>query len=100
VLVAGGYNSGPILASAELYNPSTGDWTPTGSMTTARASFVMALLSNGKVLAAGGDGFLTSTQLYDPATRTWTATGSMTIGNGYTVHISTILALRAATRAL
>jgi len=82
VLVVGGYNSSPgYLASAELYNPATGIWTATGSMTTGRASFLMVLLPNGQVLAAGGDGFLTSAELYNPVTGTWTVTGSMTIGN-------------------
>lgn len=86
VLVAGGLNptaccGAPPLASAELYNPATGTWTATGSMTTGRSSFVLALLANGEVLAAGGDGFLTSAELYNPATGTWTATGSMTSGN-------------------
>ena len=33
VLVAGGINTDTILASAELYDPATGTWSPTGSMT-------------------------------------------------------------------
>jgi hypothetical protein len=90
VLVAGGYNatfnsSCNTLASAERYNPSTGTWTATGSMTTGRADFTLTVLSNGQVLAAGGDncggGGLTSAELYNPSTGTWTATSSMTIGN-------------------
>lgn len=89
VLVAGGINATlstcGTLAGAELYNPSTGTWTATGSMTTGRYSFSLTLLANGKVLAAGGtncgNGGLTSAELYNPATGTWTATGSMTIGN-------------------
>ena len=32
VLVAGGDNGGTALASAELYDPVTGSWTPTGSL--------------------------------------------------------------------
>jgi hypothetical protein len=36
VLVTGGYNSGGYLNSSELYDPSTGVWATTGSMTYAR----------------------------------------------------------------
>ncbi len=87
VLAAGGYDpnisGAPALASAELYNPSTGTWTATGSMTTARSGFSFVLLQNGEVLAAGGDqapgsGIPSTAELYNPATGTWTATGSMT----------------------
>ncbi len=86
VLVAGGINGSTsgctMLASAELYNPSTGIWTATGNMTTGRYDFTLTLLSNGEVLAAGGAcGPLSSAELYNPATGTWTATGSMTGGN-------------------
>ncbi len=83
VLVAGGWNGGPYIATAELYNPKTGRWTLTGSMHVARASFTATLLKNGKVLVAGGIGnggfsdMLASAELYDPGTGTWTLTGSM-----------------------
>ncbi len=54
----------------------------TGSMTTARANHTATLLSNGKVLIAGGynsiDGNLSSAELYDPATSIFTLAGSMT----------------------
>lgn len=83
VLVTGGENStSSDLASAELYNPATGQWTFTGSMTVPRIKHDAVLLRNGKVLVAGGynqlSGSLASAELYDPATGTWTATGSMT----------------------
>ena len=55
VLVAGGVDSsGNMLASAELYNPTTGTWTVTGSMTTARDLHTTTLLLNGQVLVVGG----------------------------------------------
>jgi len=89
VLVAGGINASTVgcatLVSAELYNPSTGTWTATGSMSTGRYDFSLTLLANGEVLAAGGTncggGGLTSAELYNPSTGAWTATGSMTAGN-------------------
>jgi hypothetical protein len=79
VLVAA---QGQSFTSAELYTPSTGTWTATGSLTTDRANPAMALLGNGQVLAAGGYDTTTNTplasaELYTPGTGTWTLTGSM-----------------------
>ncbi|CAF4472272.1 unnamed protein product, partial [Adineta steineri] len=58
VLVAGGINSGgnPVN-SAELYNPSTGNWTTTGSMSVARQFHTASILANGFVLVAGGNSY-------------------------------------------
>lgn len=54
-LAAGGTAGNPAyLASAELYRPAAGTWTPTGSLGVARTNFQMVLLPNGNVLAAGG----------------------------------------------
>lgn len=83
VLVAGGDNTtflGGPLASAELFNPSTGAWKLTGSMTTAREAHEAVLLRSGEVLVAGGfnaSGTLASAELFEPSTGVWTPTGSM-----------------------
>src|SRR5205809_4842890 len=54
VLVAGGYNQQNYRRSAELYDPATGTWTATGSLSTVRLSHTATLLPSGKVLVAGG----------------------------------------------
>jgi hypothetical protein len=82
VLITGGMErNGGFFATAELYDPDTGKFTPTGSMTTKRVGSKAILLRTGKVLIIGGsnheDGSLASAELYDPATGTFTATGSM-----------------------
>jgi N-acetylneuraminic acid mutarotase len=55
-------------------------WSNTGSLATARHSHTATLLSNGKVLVAGGEsstGAISGCELYDPSTGTWSSTGSM-----------------------
>jgi hypothetical protein len=79
--VAGGRGSETCFKptnSAELYDPVSGTWSPTGSLNTARAGHTATLLQNGLVLVAGGfaDGPLNSAELYDPATGTWHPTAS------------------------
>jgi len=95
VLVAGGYTNstaGSTLASAELYDPATGDFTSTGSMTTARGRQTGTLLGDGTVLIAGGYNLVTplaSAELYDPSGGTFSATGSMNVARWR--HTETLL---------
>jgi len=99
VLVAGGLGAFQRLdsvatSSAELYDPTTGTWSPTGSLKAARAFHAAALLPSGKVLVAGGSRDLpdrvepiSSAELYDPATGQWTETGAMGFGGDVSAAI-------------
>jgi hypothetical protein len=85
VLVAGGFAGTQFpdpdsTATAELYDPATGTWAATGSMSSPRAAHSAILLPNGKVLVVGGfhqNVPVLTAELYDPATGTWSLTGAM-----------------------
>lgn len=73
VLVSGGNKltstSSTPLSSAELYNPATGTWTTTGSMSNARSGHTSTVLTNGYVVDCGGSNAvneLNSSEMYIP----------------------------------
>src|SRR5215472_5026320 len=79
VLITGGYGIGPIgnsccvslgsLASAELYDSSTGTFTATGNMKARRAGHTVTVLNDGRVLITGGafpPSGLSSAEIYTP----------------------------------
>ena len=81
VLVVGGN----ATRHTELYDPATGEWYATGQLNEARpAGHATALLTDGRVLVAGGVDYmghiLSSAEIYDPDTQVWTRTGDMSHG--------------------
>jgi Galactose oxidase, central domain/Kelch motif len=106
VLVAGGFSDCPTspttaprpcsLSTAELYDPATARFTPTGSMLVARGSHTATLLEDGRVLIAGGadvgglNSVRASAEIYDPATGAFTSAGDMAVARAS--HSSTRLA--------
>lgn len=99
VLIVGGNPrdwtfDGPFITSAELYDPTTGTFSPTGSLTTARNVHTATLLLDGRVLIAGGNDAeahsVATAEIYDPTTGTFSPTGSMAVARGF--HTATLLA--------
>jgi hypothetical protein len=101
VLVVGGTSNGTTaLASAELYNRTTGTWAATASMTGARTLHSATQLNtssngttSGMVLIAGGLNGTTSqstAQLYSPSAGTWSAAANLNAARH--AHTATLLA--------
>lgn len=91
VLIAGGGSivancMGCSIASAEVYDPTTGIFKAAESMRHPRRGHVAVLLRNGSVLLAGGidddlpssQRFLSSAELFNPKSLTFSPTSSMT----------------------
>lgn len=72
--------------SAELYDPGTGKWSDTGSLSIRHGGgWTTVALQDGRVLLAGGTtGSLSSrtVELYDPATGRWSLTASLPLHRG------------------
>ena len=78
VLAAGGYNNtgnnnpNTYLTNAEIYDPSTGQWSSTSSFSPA------AGLPTNPVMLTNGDALIANdAQFYDPNTGSWAATGAL-----------------------
>ncbi len=73
---------GNELSSAELFDPETRTFEPTGSLSQARYAFASARLADGRVLIAGGASYdpdpvsHDTAELYDEATGTFAAAGA------------------------
>jgi len=75
VLILGGGGQ-----TAELFNPTTGTFSPTGNLTVPRLAPSVTLLTDGRVLVAGGfssNGTTDSTGIYDTTSGIFTAATSM-----------------------
>jgi hypothetical protein len=80
VLVTGGWGGSESLATeakAEIYDPKSGTFGPTGSMADARVHHTATLLPDDRVLVAGGDAseYLASGEIYDHKSGTFGPTG-------------------------
>ncbi len=110
VLVAGGIASVPnessgdsavSLATAEIFDPATGEWSQTGEMADGRVNHMASLMIGGNVVVTGGarevgatgleefGATLASAEIYELATGTWTTVDSLTSGRSF--HTSVVL---------
>ena len=94
VLVGGGlafvYGA---LSSAQLFDPTTGTFTATGSLTTERTFHTATLLPDGRVIFIGGDDrhvvSLATADLFGPSSGGFTGVGSMQTPRSF--HTATLL---------
>jgi hypothetical protein len=98
VLVVGGRDNNctigcewHALRTAELFDPATGAFEPTGSLTWSRFAHGAALLPDGRVAIFGGTTTedlgdtdqVTAVEVYDPATGTFSVAGATFMGRSF-----------------
>ena len=82
VYAAGGQLGSSVVATLEVYDPTTNTWTSKTSMPTARV-YASAAVVNGLLYVIGGcttfdcAGITGTVEAYDPVTDTWTTKASM-----------------------
>ena len=97
VLVAGGSDptgkDPTVPRTAEIFDPVTQGWVPTGSLVFGRGLFTATLLTSGLVLVVGGVDFndeaRQTCELYEPAAGRWRLTG--VLGAYRLGHTATLL---------
>ena len=91
IVIGGAYRKGTTdktLATAEVFDPCTSNWTLTGSLKMARWGAHAVTLSDGRVLVAGGwtgSGVTGSadTEIWDQGSGKWTAVGPTPVPEGF-----------------
>jgi hypothetical protein len=96
VLVVGG--APDPNASAELFDPTTGTFTPVGSLAIPRAGFTATLLLDGRVLIAGGidtagegstEHLAATAEVFDPRTGSFIQVGALAVPRVF--HVAALL---------
>lgn len=80
VFITGGRNSaGTFLTTTETFDPATLTWTVQAPMKYGRSKFGTAVMSDGRVIVAGGDGSprQSSCEIWDPTTNAWSDTAAL-----------------------
>ena len=89
IFVAGGMQLASVknkpLKTSEYYDPATDSWYTSASMASDRSHFGYAVLSDGRLMAAGGHGLdssgiaaqLSSVEIFSPSTKSWSAAGAL-----------------------
>jgi len=100
VLITGGHKGRrsaiTIYSSAEIYNPASGTFSPTGNLTVRRHKHDATLLADGRVLIVGGSdehdgrGTYRDGEIFNPSTGAFTGVGNMNAAR-YKLQGTTVL---------
>jgi len=96
VLITGGFDASHLgLSTAEVYDPTSGQFRPTGLLDSGRGEHTATLLDSGVLIVGGYEAEVplparALAELYDPANGTFSPAGPMAIPRGS--HTATVLA--------